>query len=707
MPHLQIGPNLKRELSDPNSLFWHRPANYDITPLAFQDSQGRYIACNLAFTNMACRPASQIRGRLPSDLFDSKVVAAMTRSREQSLAADFHTGTTFWQTFGHGPRLCMHCQCKPVFDQHGLIGFLSSFIDRTVVRQWTENVSDTMQVLQHDLQSPISAALFLLQERVRPVCPGPALTLLNQIFSQCKQITNTLHTCFNLSILAQSALSLRNVWLDPLSWTRHMDRRIRRRYGKTVEWHADCARAEAILWSPRNLSELVLGSIRILREYALHHPAQPLLLDVNLSSSDNEHLMIMAFPSVAIDPQALDILLSSHMAFLRTKAHGVRIQASSDSQMVRFALHFPRIETVSYDTPPPPTTPTWADYDGDTFDQPYSLYQARFDLLNLAAAVVSSDHRILVCTRALAQLLHRLPDEVLGHHYWDLASVPLAKTLNLLFSKLDAAHPHQSTFIPLSMEGRTLWPLINVCHAQEGHPCFFILANSTILNRQFLDYHLQETIERIHVHLNQMQTLYNRLLSHFPPEHDLHSLILELTQSNDDMLDLSTAWVQANRIVSEENAYSPQHLDLTLLLDQIQENARLRRYPVQFVWVPDVQTSASPIPLLADPALIKTMFLNLLKNAHQASQKHDIRFSVHLSPQSVDIDIRNDGEVPQSIRRTFFEKKVKGPSSSGMGLGTYSAKLTAERHGGTLALDTSEPGYTTLHITLPLSISHS
>ncbi len=106
---------------------------------------------------------------------------------------------------------------------------------------------------------------------------------------------------------------------------------------------------------------------------------------------------------------------------------------------------------------------------------------------------------------------------------------------------------------------------------------------------------------------------------------------------------------------------------------------------------------------MADAALLKSMLMNLLKNAHQASRKGDIRLSVRTIPPHVQIDLRNDGEVPHSIRNTLFDKMVKGPESSGMGLGTYSAKLTVERHGGTLALDTSEPGYTTFRITLPLA----
>lgn len=704
MPSLIIGPNLKRALFDPDSFFWRRPANYDLAPVAFQDAQGRFIAGNISFTNMARRPAREIFGKLPADLFDQEVATAIEDCRAQSRHSRLRATSQFWQTFGHGPRLYVDCHHAPVYDQQGLAGFLSIYKGGMDPYQWSQSLRDTLHVLHHDLQSPLSATLFFLQEQIRPACPPAASALLGGADSLCKQLQDTIRTCFKLSTHDGIAPPLRGAWLDPQAWAGHMARLIRRRYGHSVRWQADCSCAEAFLWSPLHLSHLFFSVIQIMLDSASTGMTAGTSLNLTMVSSIQEHLMTLAFPASRIDPHALDILLSSQLALLTAKAHGVHIQASSDSQTVHFTLHLPRVEAVPQTTPPPPPDDSSpVDYEGEAFDQPYSFYQARFDLLNDCVAIVDPDHRILMCSRPFARLFHRSPEELLHLHYREFAAPALKTVLDGICSDLHPSDKTVGTILPLSMDQRIQWQDLNVSNASEGRSGIFIYPRPIIQTRQFLYNHLQETIERIHDHLHRLRALYHGLLSHFPPQHSLHPTLLGLAQSNEDMLDLSLAWVQANRTTWEKQTYSPQLLELKPLLDQVEEIIRLRGYPVRFGCPTDPPFPAPPIPLMADAALLKSMFMNLLKNAHQASRNGDIRLSVRTSPQQVQIDIRNDGEVPMSIRDTFFDKMVKGPESSGMGLGTYSAKLTAERHGGRLALDTAEPGYTTLHITLPLA----
>ena len=65
------------------------------------------------------------------------------------------------------------------------------------------------------------------------------------------------------------------------------------------------------------------------------------------------------------------------------------------------------------------------------------------------------------------------------------------------------------------------------------------------------------------------------------------------------------------------------------------------------------------------------------------------------------IAIRNYGEVPQSIRDTFFNKMVTSGKKYGAGLGIYAAMLMAKAQGGGIELDCSEPGATTIYVSLP------
>jgi signal transduction histidine kinase len=53
------------------------------------------------------------------------------------------------------------------------------------------------------------------------------------------------------------------------------------------------------------------------------------------------------------------------------------------------------------------------------------------------------------------------------------------------------------------------------------------------------------------------------------------------------------------------------------------------------------------------------------------------------------------------VRARFFDKCATHGKENGSGLGTYSARLIAQAHGGSIAMPTSEQDGTTLTIQLP------
>ena len=103
-----------------------------------------------------------------------------------------------------------------------------------------------------------------------------------------------------------------------------------------------------------------------------------------------------------------------------------------------------------------------------------------------------------------------------------------------------------------------------------------------------------------------------------------------------------------------------------------------------------------------EPPLLASMLSNLIKNALEASPEGGITEvdMVDLG-EAVNICVRNPGEVPRAIRTRFFEKYVTSGKPGGTGLGTYSAKRIAEFHGGSISLDCSQPGRTTVSVVLP------
>jgi PAS domain S-box-containing protein len=102
--------------------------------------------------------------------------------------------------------------------------------------------------------------------------------------------------------------------------------------------------------------------------------------------------------------------------------------------------------------------------------------------------------------------------------------------------------------------------------------------------------------------------------------------------------------------------------------------------------------------------LLDAVFSNLLKNAAEASPEGD-EITVRLVQEGplAEVFVRNHGEVPKSIRDRFFEKYATAGKSGGTGLGTYSARLMVRTMGGTLSLNTEEPGATTLILRLPMA----
>ncbi|MES2583372.1 MAG: ATP-binding protein [Pseudomonadota bacterium] len=69
--------------------------------------------------------------------------------------------------------------------------------------------------------------------------------------------------------------------------------------------------------------------------------------------------------------------------------------------------------------------------------------------------------------------------------------------------------------------------------------------------------------------------------------------------------------------------------------------------------------------------------------------------------KQLQVAVHNEGAVPVEIRDSFFNKFVTHGKQGGTGLGTYSARMLAGAQNGIVALDVSDPGATTITVTLP------
>lgn len=107
---------------------------------------------------------------------------------------------------------------------------------------------------------------------------------------------------------------------------------------------------------------------------------------------------------------------------------------------------------------------------------------------------------------------------------------------------------------------------------------------------------------------------------------------------------------------------------------------------------------------LVDELLIERLLNNLLANALKFTPTGGrVELSTHCGAKSFQIEVWNSGtEVPPQLRPIIFEKHVRSPGSSGVGLGLYICKLATRLHGGDIALHHPSRGGVAFVVDLPL-----
>ncbi|MBN8839327.1 MAG: TonB-dependent receptor plug domain-containing protein [Sphingomonadales bacterium] len=68
---------------------------------------------------------------------------------------------------------------------------------------------------------------------------------------------------------------------------------------------------------------------------------------------------------------------------------------------------------------------------------------------------------------------------------------------------------------------------------------------------------------------------------------------------------------------------------------------------------------------------------------------------------AINVASRLPGDVPEAIRERFFEKYATSGKRGGTGLGTYTARLVAQAHGGSIELQTGQGEGTVVRVRLP------
>lgn len=181
----------------------------------------------------------------------------------------------------------------------------------------------------------------------------------------------------------------------------------------------------------------------------------------------------------------------------------------------------------------------------------------------------------------------------------------------------------------------------------------------------------------------------------------------ELLQTVEDagtvMLDLINQSLDLYKLETGTYEFQPEEFDLLALLEEIAQHVRIGKnnpVPIRINLDGRPAVAENVLPVNAERSLIFTVLGNLLRNGLEASEGKPVTVDVARNGE-YRIAIHNSGVVPESIRDTFFEKYVTKDKAGGTGLGTYSARLIARRHGGDVTMRTSQGDGTTITVTLP------
>lgn len=189
-----------------------------------------------------------------------------------------------------------------------------------------------------------------------------------------------------------------------------------------------------------------------------------------------------------------------------------------------------------------------------------------------------------------------------------------------------------------------------------------------------------------------------------PRQREIVTLILDSGRRMLRMIDMS---LSLHKIEVGQYRLNPGRLDLPVLLGLIVRRMEhllaSKSLSVKILQEGLPVDKADHLFIPGEELLCTSMFENLLKNACEASPGGtSIKISLSTQEPFHVVAITNLGEVPAAIRGRFFEKYVTAGKARGTGLGTYSARLAAEAHGGSIELDTSREGWTTVTVRLPV-----
>ena len=166
-----------------------------------------------------------------------------------------------------------------------------------------------------------------------------------------------------------------------------------------------------------------------------------------------------------------------------------------------------------------------------------------------------------------------------------------------------------------------------------------------------------------------------------------------ITQAGFRMIEMINRSLNLYKMEIGKYQYSPSSLDFRSLIQRVATDLEgfcsALEVKVRLEIKEDKNNSPNEFIAPGEESLCFSLFQNLIQNAIEASPEHGT-VTVTLSRRTgvIQVIVHNHGKVPDGIVDHFFDKYATFGKKRGTGLGTYSARLFTQIHGGQISMST-------------------
>ena len=185
---------------------------------------------------------------------------------------------------------------------------------------------------------------------------------------------------------------------------------------------------------------------------------------------------------------------------------------------------------------------------------------------------------------------------------------------------------------------------------------------------------------------------------------DQRGLLHRINANTQQMTNLVANLLDAELIDRGRQSFHPAPVEINALVRRVVE-AQAHQAEVKQIGLLFDLSDRLPLAML-DGRMIERLVANLLSNALKFTPENGaVRVSTRQRGSRLVIEVWDDGpEVPVSLQAVLFDKYVRQPDSSGLGLGLYICKSIVDKHRGSIDLRKAAGGVAFV-VELPLATS--